>query len=227
MYISLMQSYVLSTQRQGIASMSMLRQAVLAMVLVCVPALAAAAPGDGSATAAEVENQATFCAGTYALCIKAPCSGIPTLDRLGNYVIDRALCACDVVEGVSMGPGACEDRKPVTQHGRKYLISTYSNHYNDTNRTLTCENPKTTWAWCYGAPCVVDEKDPTKATCTCPLMQSAMSTLGGNCRQDACEGIWSAAAVQGDKFANEHFYRTVQQRFPSARVNEAAPACMR
>ena len=157
-----------------------------------MPALAAAAPRDAASTGAEIQNQANFCEGTYALCIKAPCSGIPTLDRLGNYVIDRALCACDVVEGVSMGPGSCEDREPVTQQGRKYLISTYSNRYNDTNRTLTCENPKTVWAWCYGAPCVVDEKDPGKATCTCPVMQSPMSTLGGNCRQDACEGIWSA-----------------------------------
>ena len=205
--------------------MSMFRHAILALTAVCVPALASAAPRDAASTAAEVQNQANFCEGTYALCIKAPCSGIPTLDRLGNYVIDRALCACDVVEGVSMGPGSCEDRKPVTQQGRKYLISTYSNRYNDTHRTLTCENPKTIWTWCYGAPCVVDEKDPGKATCTCPVMQSSMSTLGGNCRQDACEGIWSAAVIPGDKFANEHFYRTVQRQYPSVRVNPPAPAC--
>jgi hypothetical protein len=205
--------------------MRTLRQAVLAIILVLIPALAVAAPGDGSGTTEELQSQATFCPGTYALCIKAACTGIPTMDRLGNYVIDRALCACDVVDGISMGPGACDDRKPVTQNGRKYLISTYSNHYNDTNRTLTCESSKTTWAWCYGAPCVVDEKDPTKATCTCPIMQSAMSTLGGNCRQDACDGIWSAAVIQGDKFASQHFYRTVQQQFPSARVNPPAPAC--
>ena len=79
----------------------------------------------------QIQNQANFCEGTYALCIKAACSGIPTLDRLGNYVIDRALCACDVMQGVSMGPGSCQDRAPVTQQGRTYLISTYSNRYND------------------------------------------------------------------------------------------------
>jgi hypothetical protein len=205
--------------------MSTFRHAVLAMILVCVPALAAAAPGDGSGTAAELSTQATLCEGTYALCIKAPCSGIPTMDRLGNYTVDRALCSCDVVQGISMGPGACTDRAPVTQQGRTYLISTYSNRFNDTNRTLTCANPKTTWAWCYGAPCVVDEKDPNKATCTCPVMQSPMSTLGGDCRQDACDGIWSAAVIPGNTFANEHFFRSVMRQFPNVPANQPAQAC--
>ena len=198
---------------------------ILAAALLVLPALASAQPRNAASTAEQMQSQANFCEGTYALCIKAACSGIPTMDRLGNYVIDRALCACDVVQGVSMGPGACEDRAPVTQQGRTYLISTYSNRYNDTNRTLTCSNPQTTWAWCYGAPCVVDANDPNKATCTCPVMQSPMSTLGGNCRQDACDGIWSAAVIPGDKFANEHFYRTVQRQYPRVPVNPPAPAC--
>lgn len=125
------------------------------------------------------------------------------------------------------GTRSCEDRALVKQQGRSYLISTYSNRYNDTNRALSCQNPQTIWAWCYGAPCVVDEKNPDKASCTCPLMQGPSSTLGGNCRQDACEGIWSAAVPQGDVFANEHFHRTVQQKYPSLRVNPPAPACLR
>src|ERR1051325_2564956 len=104
----------------------------LAVFLLALPRLVEAAPGGGAGTASEIQNQATFCEGTYALCIKAACTGIPTMDRLGNYVIDRALCACDVVQGVSMGPGACQDRAPVTQQGRTYLISTYSNRLNDT-----------------------------------------------------------------------------------------------
>ena len=171
----------------------------------------------------QIQNQANFCEGTYALCIKAACSGIPTLDRLGNYVIDRALCACDVMQGVSMGPGSCQDRAPVTQQGRTYLISTYSNRYNDSNRTLTCENQKTTWAWCYGAPCVVDQNDPSKATCTCPVMQSAMSTLGGNCRQDACDGIWSAA-VAGRRQVRQRALLSNRAAAVSARAGQSARA---
>jgi hypothetical protein len=197
----------------------------VAISLLVLPAAVEAAPGNGAGTVEEIENQATFCEGTYALCIKAACTGIPTLDRLGNYVIDRALCSCDVVKGVSMGPGACEDREKVTQHGRTFLISTYSNRDNATNRTLTCSDPKTTWAWCYGAPCVVDENNPDKATCTCPIMQSPMSTLGGNCRQDACNGIWSAAVPAGDKIANENFYRTMQRKYPNIPANPPAPMC--
>jgi hypothetical protein len=197
----------------------------LAVSLLALPTSVEAALGTGAGTAEEIQNQANFCEGTYALCIKAACSGIPTLDRLGNYVIDRALCSCDVVKGVSMGPGSCEDRAPVKQQGRTYLISTYSNRDNNTHRTLTCTDPKTTWAWRYGAPCVVDENDPDKAACTCPIMQSPMSTLGGSCREDACNGIWSAAMPAGNKFANEHFYRTVQQRYPNIPVNPPAPMC--
>jgi hypothetical protein len=199
----------------------------VAAALAVVSTLAAAQPRDAASTAQQMQAQATFCEGTYALCIKAPCSGIPTLDRLGNYVIERALCSCDVVKGFSMGPGACEDRAPVSQQGRTYLISTYSNRYNDTNRTLSCQSRDTVWAWCYGAPCVVDSNDPNKATCTCPVQQSAMSTLGGNCRQDACDGIWSAAVPLGDTFANAHFFRTMRQNHPNVPTNPPAQACLR
>ena len=83
------------------------------------------------------------------------------------------------------------------------------------------------WAWCYGAPCVVDSNDPNKATCTCPVQQSAMSTLGGNCRQDACDGIWSAAVPLGDTFANAHFFRTMRQNHPNVPTNPPAQACLR
>ena len=200
---------------------------IIAAIALLLPASAFAELRNAANTVAEIQNQANFCEGTYALCIKAPCSGIPMLDRLGNYTIDRALCECDVVKGVSMGPGSCEDRALVKQQGRSYLISTYSNRYNDTNRTLSCQNPQTVWAWCYGAPCVVDEKNPDKATCTCPLMQGPASTLGGNCRQEACEGIWSAAVPQGDAFANQQFYQTAQQKYPRLQVNPPASACLR
>lgn len=206
------------------------RPFIVAALLLALPAFAAQAqPRDGANTANQLQesNQANFCEGKYALCIKAPCEGIPTLDRLGNYVIDRALCSCDVVEGVSMGPGQCKDREPVVQHGRTYLISTYSNRYNDSNLTLTCENPRTIWAWCYGAPCAIDEKDPRKASCTCPLLQSPMSTLGGNCRQDACNGIWSAAVPAGDTMANNLFFTTVRRDYPRVQPNRPAQACMR
>src|SRR5262249_32966880 len=120
----------------------------------------------------------------------------------------------------------CSDRDPVQQGGRTYLISTYSNRFNDARRTLTCSEAKTAWAWCYGAPCVLDEKDPNKATCTCPVMQSAMSTPGGDCEKQACSSIWSAAILEGDAAANRHFYTYMQEHHPNVPVNKPAQACM-
>ena len=97
--------------------MNPVRSIVVAIALL-LPASAVAQLRNAANTVAEIQDQANFCEGTYALCIKAPCTGIPTLDRLGNYAVDRALCECDVVQGVSMGPGSCEDRALVKQQGR-------------------------------------------------------------------------------------------------------------
>lgn len=194
---------------------------LIGLILASIPVFAAAQTNPGAAAA----EQAVFCEGTYALCIKAPCSPIPTLERLGNYGLDDALCVCDIVKGWSMGPGACEDRAPVTQNGRTYLISTYSNLYNDAEQTLSCDDPKTLWAWCYGAPCVIDEKNPNKAVCTCPVQTGPAKTLGGDCQQNACNSIWSAATPAGDLFANEHYYRTMQKDHPNVPVNKPAPKC--
>jgi hypothetical protein len=192
--------------------------------LAAVPA-GAAVSGGAAGSVEAIQAQATFCDGTYALCIKAPCSPIPTLDRLINYQVDHALCSCNVVDGWSMGPGECEDRAPITQGGRTYLISTYSNLYNDQEQTLSCASDDTLWAWCYGAPCVVDEKDPQKAVCTCPVETGPANTLGGDCRQGACDGIWSAATPAGDVFANEHYYQWMKKNQPDQPVNPPAPAC--
>jgi hypothetical protein len=196
-----------------------LKKLLAVAAVLALPALAVAV-GD---PVAELQDQAVFCEGTYALCSKAPCAGIPVLDRLGNYVVDHALCSCEVVRGWSMGPGACQDRAPVQQQGRTYVISAYSNSFNAGSRTLLCQNA--TFAWCYGAPCVIDPSDPSKAACTCPLMQGPASTLGGNCRREACDDIWSAASPAANAFANEHFYRYMQQNHPNAPANQSAAMC--
>jgi hypothetical protein len=198
--------------------------ATLTVLGAMAPPALAQGGGKAAGLVEEIRQQSTFCNGTYALCIKAPCSAIPTIDRLANYEVAYALCSCDVVQGWSMGPGACTDRAPVTMHGRTYLISTYSNADNDTEKTLSCPE-STLWAWCYGAPCVVDQKAPNKAVCTCPVMQSASKTLGGKCQPAACQGIWSAATPAGDAFASDHYYRYMQKNEPNTPVNKPATAC--
>lgn len=194
------------------------------------PAPAALEPPPGFGT-----NQANFCRGTYALCITAQCAAIPTLDRLGNYYVTHGLCECDVIEDSqespawSMGPGSCEDHGPVTQNGRTFLISTYSNLYNADNKVVQC-GEDTLWAWCYGAPCVVDEEDPTKAICHCPLLQEAANLLISDCSdQDYCGQIWSATTPAGDCFANCRYYQWAQENGvetgPVANLCTGGPVC--
>ena len=49
-------------------------------------------------------------------------------------------------------------------------IGPYVNGKETSNRAV-CE-PKTPWAWCWGAPCVEDHASPTGITCHCPYMES-------------------------------------------------------
>src|SRR5262245_164201 len=171
------------------------------------------------------EGPDTFCKGKYALCIKAPCKPIVTRDKDGTYSIQEANCLCEVESGWSMGPGSCESRIPHPHDGHLFLVSTYSNLFNKTNRALTCSSEDTVWAMCYGSPCVVDEKDPSKATCTCPVKAGEMKTLGGGCRQSACKSIWSAAKPAADAFANDEFYKYMKQNHPEVPVNPPAKDC--
>src|SRR5205085_147193 len=166
-----------------------------------------------------------FCDGRYALCIKAPCSPIVTHDKNSNYSIEEANCNCVIETGWSMGPGECDKRGPHVVNGRTYLMSTYSNFFNTTDLTLTCPNPDTLWAWCYGSPCVIDEKDKSRATCTCPVKVSPSKTLGGECRQIACKSIWSAGTYAADKFANDHYYEYMKQNHPVPPPKKPAKDC--
>ncbi|HSY52035.1 MAG TPA: hypothetical protein VLC46_24745 [Thermoanaerobaculia bacterium] len=168
---------------------------------------------------------ATFCQGEYALCIKAPCAPIVTRKPDGTFSIEEANCTCDVLTGWSMGPLACDKRAPVTVSGHTYLMSTYSNFFNKTNLTLSCPSSDQVWALCYGAPCVVDEKNPSKSTCTCPIRVGPSMTLGGECRQEACKSIWSAATPSADTFANNNYFNYMTENKLQPPPNPPAKAC--
>jgi hypothetical protein len=160
---------------------------------------------------------AQFCDGEYALCITAPCPGSPVDGRIS--------CTCDVVKGWSMGPGSCDSRKPVQKEGKTYLISTYSNLYNaPPNYLNSCTSSSQLWAWCYGATCVVDPKDPTKAVCNCPVENSPSVALG-KCSSAMCTQLWSAATPAESAFANKHYYEYMQKNHPKVPVNPPATAC--
>ena len=207
--------------------MTFVKTLPLAVWLALLPAIAHA-QSTPPTPPPQVANQAVFCEGSYALCIKAPCTPIPTIDRLGNYTYDRVSCTCEIENGWSMGPGQCTDRIPVKQGKLIYMISTYSNYFNNQNSTLSCSSSSTVWAWCYGAPCVVAEADVAKGktTCTCPVVTGPMKTLGGiNCSTDSCNSIWSAAKPKADEFASRHFYHHIHTHYPNYPVNGQAPMC--
>ena len=166
--------------------------AAVLLVLITAPSLAATpqAPPEMRGS-----KRPVFCQGPYALCIKAPCVPIPVFARDGSITVQHASCSCVVEHGISMGPADCSKRQPVTRNGRTFMMSTYSNRFNTEANTLTCRHKSTTWAWCYGAPCVVDERDPKRATCNCPVQVGPMQTLGGHCNTDNCRFIWDSAAA--------------------------------
>lgn len=139
-----------------------------------------------------------MCNGRFALCIKAPCEKTP--DANGEV-----RCSCIIQDGWSMGPNTCEDRAV-------HLTSTYSNAFNGGSNTITCPNASTTWAWCYGAKCVKDERDPKAgiAICKCPVVTSAAVVLVSNdqCGKGSaiCNDLWSAAYPAESVFANTYYY---------------------
>jgi hypothetical protein len=97
-------------------------------------------------------------------------------------------------------------------------MSTYSNRDIATTKTLSCSSPDTLWAWCYGSPSVVDPKNPDKASCSCPVKQTATTTLGGDSLQAACSGLWSAATLAADAGANAIFAAYMKKNQPQCRV---------
>jgi hypothetical protein len=142
-----------------------------------------------------VEDNATFCDGTYALCIKAPCEKEVSKNN-------EVRCVCAMETGWNMGPNSCADRK-------KNLTSTYSNLFNPNSATLTCPNP-IKWAWCYGASCEKESKDGRDvAVCRCPVVtQTAVILIDASkcTTSDACSKMMSAASPKESSFANNHYY---------------------
>jgi len=204
--------------------MASFRMSLLLLVAMMGPMAAGAASRNVGDLAGQMKRAAQFCDGSYALCIKAACTPIASRGK-GGTSIDSALCSCDVVKGWSMGPGSCAARAPPPNGNYTILISAYSNMFNATSKTLSCSSTDTVWASCYGAPCVVDAKDPNKANCTCPVKQGAANTLGGDCQQSACGSIWSAATPQADAGANAIFAAYMKKNNPTVPSLPPAAAC--
>lgn len=100
----------------------------------------------------------TACESTYALCTTAKCAFIP-----GKK--DAVSCQCDVKTGYSAGTKPCEKIKETSKgqliYSRYYPIKSY----------VVCSNNRP-WAWCLDSPCVINKKDPSKASCLCSIAKN-------------------------------------------------------
>lgn len=202
--------------------MSLLGSFVMGATLVLAATLA---PPARAASPADSSGEFVYCMGKYALCDRAPCKPILRTDKRSDHQFVDVVCSCSVETGWSVGPLSCADRQPVSDKGLTFLISTYSNRFNEQEKTLTCNDPETVWANCYGAPCVVDPADPKQSACTCPVSKTPMATLGGNCLQQSCDAIWSAAPIALDKVADAQFYAYLKANAPDYPVRPPAQAC--
>jgi hypothetical protein len=158
------------------------------------------------------------CFSTYALCISAPCTEIPQFtddtddtdgtDGTGNsFQATQALCECEVVTGYNIGADDCATRAEI-QAQPGYLISTYSVAQTAAKGLLSCDGPAV-YADCFNFPCQIDENNPARAHCTCPILpgKGGYVTRGGDCDQANCSKLWSAAPAQGNTVANGLLWR--------------------
>ena len=132
------------------------------------------------------------CENEYVLCTSAPCIPDPSNPD------KKAICNCEVNKGKNFGMSDCEARKPSTDsNGVTKALSTYSFAQAPTKPMLTCPKGKP-WTDCLDQPCIVDQRNPLEAICTCKIVRNqSFVTYGGDCNTITCDNAyWSAATLK-------------------------------
>jgi hypothetical protein len=169
--------------------MTMKRVMLLSFLLSIVFYGNGQAAGSGAASPPASSNSFKLCQSRYALCTNADCTPIP--GQAGNVS-----CGCEVHTGYSAATQAC-DKKPGSKIKSRYFpVASYE----------ICSNARP-WAWCLDVPCVIDKKDPSRATCTCTMTENQGDWVGQANNPGSCStGIISSATVQGietiDRYIN-------------------------
>jgi hypothetical protein len=154
----------------------MLTTAVL-MVAVCSISALAQAP-------AEPEFQ--LCKGIFALCTFSQCEPIMILETPLLFS-----CGCRVHRDEwSVGTQSCAGVEEVP--GKGQLIR--SRYYPDFTTYARCSNNRP-WAMCLDSPCIIDKNDPTKAQCTCSVVQGQGDYLVQPGTEQCSKGAISSATV--------------------------------
>ena len=150
-----------------------------------------------------IAGKPNVCEGQFALCTTAKCSPIAGQKGL-------ALCHCSVQNAYSAGYKSCQKVTSTTAdfqliQSRYYPIQSY----------VTCSNDHA-WANCLDSPCVVDSNDPTRALCTCPIVQNKGDyvIVSDSCDKSGCDsGLYSSALVTDSKKMAD--YLTDQKNLPN------------
>jgi Zn-finger protein len=176
----------------------------------------------GSAMAAETSQRSSsaslqMCTGKYALCDAAVCT--PIAEQQGypgppEAKPSHALCTCVVENGQNLGPGPCSDRVPRGKKG-EYILSTYSYALHKPYLTCPAGGNRTV---CFGYPCLIDEKDPKRAHCTCPINYDSgeFKTQGGGCNVASCsKDLWQGGTQAEYDAINAIFTKATGQPAPA------------
>ncbi len=132
------------------------------------------------------KSEFKLCKGTFALCTYAQCEPIMILET--PMLLS---CACKVHEDEwSVGMKACQGKEEVP--GKGQLIR--SRYYPNFTSYARCSNNRP-WAMCLDSPCVIDKNDPTKAQCTCPVVQGQGDYLVQPGSDQCSNGPISSATV--------------------------------
>ena len=174
------------------------RSALVTTGLFCL--LLAARPHLGAnAVVAATTSPAPFtlCKSTYALCTTARCT--PTAGHAGSIS-----CGCSVHTGYSAATTACRAVQQ-TNAGRSIV-----SRYYPVKAYAICANGRP-WANCLDSPCLIDKRDPSKATCTCTIAknQHPYVIVTNKYSKSMCAtGIISSATVQ----ASERISNFIQEQ---------------
>ena len=117
------------------------------------------------------------------MCTSAPCKTVPAKDGTVS-------CACEVKTGYSAGQEPCQERE--TSEGKELR-----SRYFPLPSVAVCSNNRP-WAWCLDKPCLIDKKDPTKATCACAAVKDqGPYVIGADTYSDkiCTTGLISSATV--------------------------------
>jgi hypothetical protein len=130
----------------------------------------------------------TLCKSTYALCTTARC--MPIAGHAGSVS-----CGCSVHTGFSAATTAC--RAVQQTYAGRSIVS----RYYPVKAYAICANARP-WANCLDSPCLIDKKDPSKATCTCTIAknQTPYVIVTNRYSKSTCTtGIISSATVAGSE----------------------------